>query len=919
MQNTILIIEDNEGLTKLLTRIMQGKGYKTVCVSNGLEALSWLKEHTPFLAILDYSLPDMNGIEFIEGLCKQTSNLPPFIVSTGQGDERIAVKMMKLGARDYIVKDNNFLEMLPHVVDKIAKVINNENKFLLLEASLKESNQLNSQIISSVQEGVIVYDTNLRYKVWNPFMEELTGMPAADVLGKYALDVLPFLEETGAYNNLKKALKGEFTPELDIQFQIHSTQKSGWVSDSMGPMFDTDGKVVGVFSTVRDIADRKLAEEALRKSEAIQSKMVANIGDVITIIDKDSINRYKSPNIEKWFGWKPEERINQNTLNIVHPDDLENAQDFFNSLAQKHDNTGILEFRYKCKDGNYKWIQFTGVNLFNDKDINGILGNYHDISDRKASEHELLKIKERVEESEAKFKSAYYTSPDAVNINTLAGEYIETNEGFTRLTGYTREDVIGINSSEIDIWTRPEDRDLLVKTLKEQGKIENLESVFKCKDGSLKTALMSASIIHILNEPHILSVTRDITKRKKVENDLIKAREKAEESNNLKTAFLQNMSHEIRTPMNAISGFTSMLNKPNLSEGKRNSFISIIQSSSDQLLSIVTNILTLSSIETKQEKINIEKVCINDILIELLSIFKPQALNQNVSLYAKQKLSDSQAEIYTDKTKVTQILINLLTNALKFTNEGSIEFGYNLKSVVVAHAETEPEGSEQRLHCGVEVSRSAQMEIYVKDTGIGIKKEYQKNIFERFNQAEISIGKAYGGTGLGLSISQGFVELLGGEIWVESEINKGATFYFTLPYKQVNKTEATNTDLKTIENRKTFLVAEDEEYNFLLIEELLIEQHVELIHAKNGKEAVDICMANANINLILMDIKMPVMDGYTAAKMIKKIRPDLPIIAQTAYALEYEIEVYNDVFDDYLPKPIEAELLIKRVEKYFGK
>jgi signal transduction histidine kinase len=245
------------------------------------------------------------------------------------------------------------------------------------------------------------------------------------------------------------------------------------------------------------------------------------------------------------------------------------------------------------------------------------------------------------------------------------------------------------------------------------------------------------------------------------------AKEKAEESDRLKTAFLQNMSHEIRTPLNGINGFSKMLDKPALSKEKRKKFTSIIINSSNQLISIVNDILTISSLETKQEKINLTKVSVNNIIADLTSIFKQQSINKNISLYAKQPLRDKQSEIYTDKTKITQVL----SNSLKFTQEGFIKFGYNLK------ADVEP----------------AELEFFVKDSGIGINTEIQDSIFERFRQANETTSKKYGGTGLGLAISKAFVELLGGKIRVQSEPDKGSTFYFTIPYKPVNDTDKPET------------------------------------------------------------------------------------------------------------------------------
>ncbi|HPT20533.1 MAG TPA: ATP-binding protein [Bacteroidales bacterium] len=390
-----------------------------------------------------------------------------------------------------------------------------------------------------------------------------------------------------------------------------------------------------------------------------------------------------------------------------------------------------------------------------------------------------------------------------------------------------------------------------------------------------------------------VAVMRDFSERKRMELELIRAKEKAEESNSLKSAFLQNISHEIRTPMNAIIGFSSILTDRDLSAEKRDSFAAIIINSSNQLLSIVTDVLTISSLETRQEKLHIQEVCINDVITELFSVFKTQSVNQNISIRTRQPLTDKQTVILADKTKVTQILTNLISNALKFTHEGFVEFGYNLKDNM--------------------------LEFYVKDSGIGIKPELQDVIFERFRQADLSINKNYGGTGLGLSISKGFVELMNGDIWVQSEIGKGSTFYFTIPYKPVNKTDNTIVRVNHTEEVATILVAEDEEYNYLYIEELLKNEKLKLIHTVNGEDTVEVCKTNRNIDLILMDIKMPLMDGYTAAIKIKEFRPGLPIIAQSAYALAHERERYKgDYFDDFITKPFEGNELKQKVMVYIN-
>jgi len=360
----------------------------------------------------------------------------------------------------------------------------------------------------------------------------------------------------------------------------------------------------------------------------------------------------------------------------------------------------------------------------------------------------------------------------------------------------------------------------------------------------------------------------------KLNDELIKAKENAEESDKLKTEFIHNMSHEIRTPMNGILGFSNFLNNPELSNEERKNYINIVQSSGNQLLRIIDDILEISKLGTKQVKTIEKEICLNDLLLEHFTVFDIKAKENKIPLYLNKGLSDKESIILTDETKLNKILSNLLENALKFTKDGFIEFGYTLKT------ESEP----------------VELEIYVKDTGIGIKQESQKTIFDRFSQEEKSLSENVGGLGLGLSIAKENAELLGGKITLKSEKGNGAIFYVTIPYKPVNhkhKNDNSNTD-KTRTTKKqakyTILIVEDEEVNYLYLDILLtdIKLNLAILHAKHGKEAVKMCKEDSAINLILMDIKMPIMTGLEATRLIKEFRPDLPIIAQTAYSTNDE-------------------------------
>ena len=392
---------------------------------------------------------------------------------------------------------------------------------------------------------------------------------------------------------------------------------------------------------------------------------------------------------------------------------------------------------------------------------------------------------------------------------------------------------------------------------------------------------------------------------KKRTSELVIAKEKAEESDRLKSAFLTNMSHEIRTPMNAIIGFSSLLNDPDMGNKEKEDMRFHITHNSYMLLHLIDDIIDLAKIEAGQLKINKQICNINLIFNELLKTFNEHKQNinkQDVRILIHKKVENKNFIIHTDPIRLQQVLSNLIDNALKYTEKGFVEFGYILE----------------------DTSKNGNIKFFVKDTGIGLSKDQQAIIFRRFTKVENNKQKIYRGAGLGLAISKNLVNLLGGDIWVNSETNKGSTFYFTIPYiKEPEKEEHIEIKKPKMPDHewpeKTILIAEDEESNYIYFKMLLSRTKANILHADTGKKAVEICLKN-KVDLILMDIKMPEMDGFEATKIIKKENTDIPIIALTAFAMENDEKISLKAgCNAYISKPVNESKLLMLLNKFLSK
>ncbi len=378
----------------------------------------------------------------------------------------------------------------------------------------------------------------------------------------------------------------------------------------------------------------------------------------------------------------------------------------------------------------------------------------------------------------------------------------------------------------------------------------------------------------------------------KINEELVFAKDKAEESDRLKTAFLANLSHEIRTPMNAIVGFAELLKMSNSVEPSKQLYIDMIVAGTLQLKDIINDIIDISKLQSKQYPIQLEQVNLTGLLDEVRKLASEELRStkkNNIALLIREPFLEETAYVNSDPARMMDVFKKLVKNAVKFTEKGQVEIGYSILNDYV--------------------------HFFVKDTGIGVAIESQKLIFEQFRQVEESFTRKFGGTGLGLAISKGFVELLGGEIWLESELGRGSTFWFSIPYTPMYQSEKRTTgngERKKIDwKHKTILIAEDEEINVVYLREILNSMDVKLLIARDGQEAVELFSKHPETDLVLLDIKMPVLNGFEALKEIKK-NSDVPVVAQTAYALsEDETLSLQEGFDAYISKPVKPEKLIE--------
>jgi PAS domain S-box-containing protein len=741
--------------------------------------------------------------------------------------------------------------------------------------------RMNDAFISFDKQGQIIYCNTKALSIF--------GFNKKKIIGKSIWNELPNSNGQNLKTNFEKAVqKNSF-----IKFEEYYPYYDKWFENRINP---TDNGIAIFFT---DITESKQAALELKENERKLRNILEYSTNLFYEHDNNHQILYISPQVKDILGYNISEAYVKWTEFVT--DNPINDLGYEKTMLAIHSGKPQTPFELELhhRDGRKIWVEVREAPVVENGKTISIVGSLTDITERKVAEVLLKAEKERYQKlvqnipvgvfrfrySKNKKRAFDYISPRACKIFGIkeADVYRDYRNAFNVIHPEEVNNFYHLNrkifrTNKPFIW---EGRGVI----NGQTRWIRLESrPTAIEDGDMVTE----------------GVVSDITERVLAEKELIKAKEKAEESDHLKSAFLATMSHELRTPLNAIIGFSQIIDKDLPIENILD-FVKIIHSSGAHLLSIVQDIFDTTLIEMGEAKIQKEEVKLITVLNEVEEIIEFEQLEtqkSNLEIELIVPPAHRDIVVYTDAQKLKQILINLLKNALKFTHEGYVKYGFTLE-----YDENKP-----------------YLKVFVKDSGIGIPLDKQNMIFDMFRQVEDTHTRQYGGTGIGLSIVKKITKLLGGEIWVESSPGNGSCFYFTLT-ELISENHVQPTDFtsgkQNIFTGKTILIAEDDPYSYSLLEAILKPTGAVLIHAADGEEATNQCMNCSFINLVLLDLNMPKKNGYDVAREIKSFWPELPIIAQTAYANMGDKEkILAAGSDDYISKPIDKNRLLELVSKY---
>jgi len=779
------------------------------------------------------------------------------------------------------LKDNN------NQFTGIVTISRNITLYKLAEEDLRKSEDRFKTLSSLTTEGIMIHEGGVIIEANFACAKILGYERPEDLIGKQGMEVVGFCR--GSREKVEECLRINSTETINGEI-INRAGKTIPV-ETRGIPFVFQGRCVRLV-TLRDISKRMKAENSLRASVSLLDASLESTADGILIVNSErKIAKWNQKFLKMWH-------LSDEILD--HHDDAAVVKLILKQLADPHPFLEKIKHLYEHpEESSFDLLYFNDGRVFErysqsqriGDEIVGRVWSFRDITERK-----------KAEETISMLAHAIKSISESVSITDMFDKTLFVNKAFLKTYQYEEDELLGNN---INLVRSPNNSADLVKkilpaTLKGgwQGELIN-----RRKDGSEFPVFVSTSVIRNEKQEPIalIGVANDITKRKQAEAELIQAKERAEESDRLKSAFLANMSHEIRTPMNGILGFAGLLKEPGLSGEAQAEYIRMIEKSGDRMLNIINDIIDISKIEAGVIKVKIKETNINEQMDYIHNFFKPEVEDKGMKLFFKKTLPDKEAIVLTDREKLLAILTNLVKNAIKYTLTGYIEFGYHLKTE----------------------RNQSYLEFYVKDTGIGIPEDRQEAIFERFIQADVVDKMALQGAGLGLAIAKAFVEMLKGKIWVKSNHGQGSVFSFSIPYNtghSVQKTaEAVKSELPVnkIDNLK-ILIAEDDETSSMLLSFEVEKYSREILKARTGIEVLEIFRNHKDLDLVLMDVQMPEMSGLEATKKIRQHNKDVVIIAQTAFGLSGDREkAIAAGCNDYISKPINLSALNKLMQKYF--
>jgi PAS domain S-box-containing protein len=765
----ILILEDSLHDKELLTEQLTNAGYK-------LNVTHSINEHTFSEAleicrydiiISDFKLPGFDAFGALE-LCQKNCPEVPFICVSGSIGEEKAIELLKKGAVDYVLKDRP--DRLPHAIQRALEEKSEKEALLNAERELMESEARFRQVAETAQEWIWEVNTEGLYTYSSPMVETLLGYTPAELVGKKHFYDFFIPEEK---ERLKKTAFEIFSRnEVFRNFENPNLDKDGQLkilSTSGSPIFNIDGNLKGYQGVGEDITGNKITEaeqqrllkqvehdrEALlnmledqRRAE-IQirklSEAVEQSPASVIITNTVGIIEYANTRFTEITGYTPEETIGQ-TLQILNSG--EENQNFYNDLWNTISSGNVWkgEILNKKKNGELYWESAMISPIKNEK---GEILNY-------------LAIKEDITElkqEETNFRHSLDQSPLGIRIVNQEGKTIYANQAFLEIYDFPSLDEY-INTPAIERYTDKSYQEHLKRKQirREGGDVASYDISIRRKNGEIRHVKVWRKEVIWNREKHFQVINQDITEQKTLYNDLLLAKERAEENDRLKSAFLANLSHEIRTPMNGLFGFLELLKEPDLSEETKIEYIDIVNKSGKRLMNTINDIIEISKIDARLVRVFKTRFCIASLLKELTDFFRPEATAKGLRL--QNQLPGFSMEIESDKTKFESIFTNLIKNAIKFTHAGEI-------NIVLEHT-------------------NGKLIVAVSDTGIGIVEEELDVIFERFVQSRTNLGRIYEGTGLGLSITKEYVNLLNGNIRVQSEVNKGTTFFVEFPESELD-------------------------------------------------------------------------------------------------------------------------------------